>query len=125
MNNGVYTDTATSNYPSEWVALNGCVVRKVTTAGDTFLQQNDEFIVVTATSGTVNICLYSANNYDSVGIYNKNFVGRKVYIKKLGNCTLNIKGYSGNNKNLVSPADGGLLESYNPSGKAMMVMSDG
>lgn len=125
MNNGIYTDSATSNYPSEWVALNGSVVRKITTAGEVYLQQNDEFIVVTATSGTVNINLLNAMNFDSIGVPNKNMVGRKIYIKKLGGCTMNIKGYTGDSKNLVNPADGALLESYNPQGKAMMVMSDG
>lgn len=52
-------------------------------------------------------------------------IGRKIYIKNRGGCTVSIKGYSGNSKNLVDPANGNLVESYNPSGRAMMVVSDG
>lgn len=126
MNNGVYTDTAYSEYVTDWVALNGCVVRKVTSSGDVYIQQNDEFIIVTATSGTVNINLLNAKNFDGVGVPNKNMIGRQIYIKKIGNCTLNINGYTGeSSKNLVNPDSSTLVGSYNPAGRSMMVMSDG
>lgn len=126
MNNGVYTDTAYSEYVTDWVALNGSVVRKVTSSGDVYIQQNDEFIIVTATSGTVNINLLNAKNFDSVGVPNKNMIGRQIYIKNIGNCTLNIKGYTGeSSKNLVNPDSSTLVGSYNPAGRSMMVMSDG
>lgn len=125
MNNGIYSDTALSEYVTDWVSLNGCVVRKVTTSGDIYIQQNDELIIIAATSGTVNIYLLNAENFDSIGVPNKSMIGRKIYIKNRGGCTVSIKGYSGNSKNLVDPANGNLVESYNPSGRAMMVVSDG
>lgn len=125
MNNGMYSDTALSEYVSEWVSNNGCVVRKVTSRGEVYLQPNDELIIIAATSGTVNINLLNAKNFDSIGVPNKNMVGRKIYIKNRGGCTLSIKGYGGGSKNLVDPANGNLIESYNPSARAMMVVSDG
>ena len=125
MNNGIYSDTALSEYATDWVSLNGCVVRKVTSGGDVYIQQNDELIIISANSGTVNINLLNANNFDSIGVSNKNMVGRKIYIKKIGECTVNILGYTGADKNLVNPDNGNLVESYNPQGRSMMVISDG
>ena len=125
MNNGVYSDTALSEYVSEWVSNNGCVVRKVTSSGEVYLQPNDELIIIAATSGTVNINLLNAKNFDSIGVPNKNMVGRKIYIKNRGGCTVSIKGYTGSSKNMVDPANGNLIESYNLSARAMMVVSDG
>lgn len=67
----------------------------------------------------------SAGNYDTVEHYGVNNVGRKIYIKKMGNCSVSIKGYTGDYKNLTNPNTGNLIESYNPNANSMMVMSDG
>lgn len=69
---GYANDTCTSYFLSEYAPINGCVVRRIISSGNSYLQPNDEMITITATSGTINFFLgLPANN-----------IGRKVYFKK-------------------------------------------
>lgn len=73
-NKGAKTDTATSRYMAEYAPLNGCVVRRITTGGTTYLQPNDEYINPNNYTGTLTIVFPEPS---------KN-IGRRIYIKKNG-----------------------------------------
>ena len=73
-NKGAKTDTATSRYMAEYAPLNGCVVRRVTTGGTTYLQPNDEYINPNNYTGTLTIVFPEPS---------KN-IGRRIYVKKNG-----------------------------------------
>ena len=95
-----YAGTSSQYYKSEWAPINGCGVRRITTAGSYPLLKNDDFIVC-AVNGTVKVYLGSpASN-----------VGRRVYIKKIQG-SMYVYGYSNGGTVLsnIIPHDGGYTD---------------
>jgi hypothetical protein len=92
-----YAGTSSQYYKSEWAPINGCGVRRITTAGSYPLLKNDDFIVC-AVNGTVRVYLGPpASN-----------VGRRVYIKKIQG-SMYVYGYNngGTASSNIIPHDGG------------------
>ena len=85
-NEGAGTDTATSRYLTEYAPLNGFAVRRISVAGTSYLQPNDDMIQAFNVAGTLNIILPTPSDTKNIG--------RKVYILKstYGNGTVVVQG---------------------------------
>lgn len=111
------TDTGLSNYVSEYVHLNGCVVRKLTNSGTFYLQPRDEIIN------------YVGNTNDSylwVGLP-QNEVGRKIYIKATGSRTNIIVGTfaSDSTRRFIVSSDRDKELNFTVGSRCAMLLSDG